>query len=150
MYLRIAGRMVYLCRAVDAEGEVIDADPVKWKQPAGAQTHAQAFEEIWLRSRTNDDRQTPVLRERLENSASKDGVEPIVGRTIEPRIPASDPLKRAQDERFKSSGSVQRFLSTYGAVHNVFNVQRHLSSRQMHQQLRGEAMNAWRAAAAAA
>jgi putative transposase len=34
VYLKIAGRMVYLWRAVDAEG--------------GAETHAQAFEEVWL------------------------------------------------------------------------------------------------------
>jgi len=33
-------------------------------------------------------------------------------------------------QRFKSPGSAQCFLSTHAAVHNTFNVQRHLISRQ--------------------
>jgi putative transposase len=32
-------------------------------------------------------------------------------------------------QRFKSARSAQRFLSLHGAVHNTFNVQRHLISR---------------------
>jgi putative transposase len=32
-------------------------------------------------------------------------------------------------QRFKSSGSAQRFLSFHAAVQNTFNVQRHLTSR---------------------
>ena len=33
-------------------------------------------------------------------------------------------------QRFKSSGSAQRFLSVHAAVHNTFNTQRHLTSRK--------------------
>jgi putative transposase len=43
VYLKIDGRMVYLWRAVDAEGEVLD---VLEKQAGGAQIDAQAFEKI--------------------------------------------------------------------------------------------------------
>ena len=49
VYLKIDGRMVYLWRAVDAEGEVLDVLVQSEKEQAGgAETHAQAFEEIWL------------------------------------------------------------------------------------------------------
>jgi putative transposase len=39
-------------------------------------------------------------------------------------------------QRFKGSGSAQRFLSTHAAVYNAFNVQRHLKSRETHRTLR--------------
>ena len=42
-------------------------------------------------------------------------------------------------QRFKSSGSAQRFLSVHAAVHNTFNVQRHLTSRRTLRVLRDEA-----------
>jgi hypothetical protein len=52
-------------------------------------------------------------------------------------------------QRFKSSGSAQRFLSVHAALQNTFNVQRHLTSRRMLRVLREEAFRTWRAATAA-
>jgi hypothetical protein len=52
-------------------------------------------------------------------------------------------------QRFKSPGSAQKFLSTRAAVHNTFNVQRHLTSAQTHRALRNAAMTTWRNAVAA-
>jgi transposase-like protein len=52
-------------------------------------------------------------------------------------------------QRFKSSGSAQRFLSIHAAVFNTFNVQRHLTSRRTLRALRDEAFRTWRAATAA-
>ena len=46
-------------------------------------------------------------------------------------------------------GSAQRFLSIHAAVHNTFNVQRHLTSRRTLRVLRDEAFRTWRAATAA-
>jgi putative transposase len=46
VYLKIDGRLVYLWRAVDAEGEVLGPD--QEEQAGGAQIDAQAAEEIWL------------------------------------------------------------------------------------------------------
>jgi len=42
------------------------------------------------------------------------------------------PVRRRERkmQRFKSSGSAQRPLSVHAAVHNTFNVQRHLISRR--------------------
>jgi transposase-like protein len=61
------------------------------------------------------------------------------------------PVRRRERkmQRFKSPGSAQRFLSTRAAVHNTFNVQRHLTSRATLRALRGEALQTWRAATAA-
>jgi transposase-like protein len=49
-------------------------------------------------------------------------------------------------QRFKSPRSAQRFLSVHAAVHNTFNVQRHLTSRHTLRVLRDEAFRTWRAA----
>ena len=52
-------------------------------------------------------------------------------------------------QRFKSPGSTQRFLSVHAAVHNTFDVKRHLTSRRTLRVLRDEALRTWRAATAA-
>jgi transposase-like protein len=51
---------------------------------------------------------------------------------------------------FKSPGSAQRFLSMHAAVHNTFNLQRHLVSRRTLRLFRAEAAQAWQNATAAA
>jgi putative transposase len=52
-------------------------------------------------------------------------------------------------QRFKSARSAQRFLSMHAAVHNTFNLQRHLVSRSTLRTFRAEAANEWRNAVAA-
>jgi transposase-like protein len=51
---------------------------------------------------------------------------------------------------FKSWGSAQRFLSTHAAVHNTFNVQRHLASTRTHRTFGAAAMDTWLTTVAAA
>jgi transposase-like protein len=51
------------------------------------------------------------------------------------------PVRRRERkmQRFKSARSAQRFLSIYAAVHNTFNLQRHLISRSTLRTFRAEA-----------
>ena len=51
-------------------------------------------------------------------------------------------------QRFRSSGTAQRFVSMHAAAHNIFNVQRHLIPRRTLRTFR--AMADWNAAAAVA
>jgi hypothetical protein len=53
-------------------------------------------------------------------------------------------------QRFKPPGSAQRFLSIHAAVYNVFNIQRHLTSRRTLRVFRNQAMLTWRQATVAA
>src|SRR5437660_12919653 len=53
-------------------------------------------------------------------------------------------------QRFKSAGSAHRFLSIHAAVHNTFNLQRHLISRSTLRIFRAEATANWQEALAAA
>jgi putative transposase len=61
------------------------------------------------------------------------------------------PVRRRERkmQRFKSPGSAQRFPSLHSAVHNSFNLQRHLVSRRTLRQFRAEAAHAWRSATVA-
>ena len=61
------------------------------------------------------------------------------------------PVRRRERkmQRFKSPRSAQRFLSMYAAVHNTFNLQRHLVSRSTLWIFRSEAASEWRNAVAA-
>ena len=47
-------------------------------------------------------------------------------------------------QRFKSPASAQRFLSMHAAVHNLFNLERHLISRSTLRIFRSEAAAQWR------
>jgi transposase-like protein len=60
VFLKIAGRMVYLWRAVDAEGEVLDV-LVQEEQACRAETHAQAFEEVRVCPRQAGHRRFEIL-----------------------------------------------------------------------------------------
>jgi transposase-like protein len=62
------------------------------------------------------------------------------------------PVRRREHkmQRFKSARSAQRFLSMQAAVHNTFNLQRHLVSRATLRIFRAEAADQWRNAVAAA
>src|SRR5260370_6174779 len=62
------------------------------------------------------------------------------------------PVRRRERKMqgFKSPASAQRFLAMHAAVHNTFNVQRHLISRPTLRRFRAEAHHAWNGATAAA
>ena len=61
------------------------------------------------------------------------------------------PVRRRERkmQRFRSAGSAQRFLSTHAAVHNNFNLQRHLISRSTLRIFRAEASAQWQSAVTA-
>ena len=151
-YLKIDGRMVYLWRAVDSEGEVLD---------------------VLVQSKRNKHAARKLMRKLLKKygfvpsrmitdhlrsyaAAARDlGIERRHerGRWRNNRAENShQPTRRRERkmQRFKSAGSAQKFLSTHAAVYNIFYVQRHLTSARTHQAFRAAAMNTWREALAAA
>lgn len=151
MVCSIGGRRMYLWRAVDDEGEVLDLvvqtrrdteaalkllRRLLRNQPVapevivtdGLGSYAAALDELGLRGLHRPGR----LREnnRAENSHL--------------------PIRRRerQQQLFKSRASAQRFLTTHAAVYNTFYTQRHLLSRATLRRFRDEAHSAWEMAAA--
>ena len=150
MSVTIAGRQFWLWRAVDDEGEVLDLLVQRRRDKAAGvkllrkllkkqgfapdvlvtdklRSYGAAKTEIGLSARHD---QGLRANNRAENS--------------------HQPTRRRERkmQRFKSPGSAQPFLSVH-PVHNMFNVQRHLTSRSTFRVLRDEAFRTWRAATAA-
>lgn len=58
--------------------------------------------------------------------------------------------REREQQKFKSQGSAQQFLSAHGPIHNTFNVQPHLIRRSTLRRFRAKAHEAWAAATQAA
>ncbi len=132
VFVTINGKCMYLWRAVDSEGEVLD---------------------ILVQSRRNKKAALKLMRKLLK----KQGFVPDAfvtdklpsygaalkdlglsrrhdfggrknNRAENSHLPVRQRERRMQ--RFKSTKSAQRFLSTHATVYNTFNAQRHLISRK--------------------
>ena len=151
MVVRIAGKRMYLWRAVDHEGEVLDMLVQRRRDSRAAlrlmrkllkrqgfapkllvtdklRSYASAFRQLKL---TCPHEQGLRKNNRAENSHQ-------VVRRRERKL-----------QRFKSARSAQCFLSMHAAVHNTFNFQRHLVSRSTLRIFRAEAAAQWSDAVAA-
>ena len=152
VYLKIDGRMVYLWRAVDAEGEVLEVlVQAKRDKHAALKLMRKLLKKYGF---VPDLLITDDLRS--YRAASRDlGIAKRHqrGRWRNNRAENSHQPTRRRERKmqgFKSRGSAQRFLSTHAAVYNTFYVQRHLTWARTHRAFRAAAMNTWRMAVAAA
>jgi putative transposase len=152
VYLKIDGRLVYLWRAVDAEGEVLDVlVQAKRNKHAALKLMRKLLKKYGFvpEKLITDDLRSYSAAARdlgIENRHER-------GRWRNNRAENSHQPTRRREHKmqgFKRPGSAQRFLSTHAAVYNTFYVQRHLTSAATHRGFRATAMNTWRAAVAVA
>jgi len=148
MVVRIGGQLMYLWRAVDDEGEVLEVLVQRRRDQAAAlklmrkllkkhgfapaqvttdklRSYGAAFKKIGLTARHEQG-------QRQNNRAEV----------------SHQPVRRRERkmQRFKSPGSAQRFVSMHAAAYNTFNLQRHLVSRRTLRTFRAQAMTDWQAA----
>jgi putative transposase len=152
MVVSIQGRRMYLWRAVDSEGEVLDL-LVQAKRDTKAALRLMR-KLLKKQGCAPDELVTDKLgsygaaRRELGLSARHEQ-----GLRKNNRAENSHQAVRRRErkqQRFKSAGSAQRLLSAHAAVHNTFTLQRHLVSRRTLRIFRSEAMQAWQHATAAA
>jgi transposase-like protein len=151
VFVSIAGRQMYLWRAVDDEGEILDI-LVQARRDKGA---ALRLMHKLLKNHGLVPTSIVTDRYRAYDAAFRDlGLSSIHlrGKRLNNRAESSHvPIRRRERKMqgFRSAGSAQRFLSSYSASYNTFNVCRHLITASTHRILRSKAFAAWNTAVAA-
>ena len=137
--------MMYLWRAVDDEGEVLEilVQSRRNKKAALKLVRKPLKKQGFLPSTMVTDKLSSygaALRD-LGLSRSHDSG----GRKNNRAENSHQPVRRRERkmQRFKSAGSAQRFLSVHSSIYNLFNCQRHLISRNTLRQFRDTASTKW-------
>ncbi len=152
MVVSIQGKRMYLWRAVDSEGEVLDLLVQSKRDTRAALKLMRKL--LKKQGSAPDELVTDKLgsygaaqRELGLSARHQQGL-----RKNNRAENSHQPVRRRErkQQRFKSAGSAQRFLSMHAPVHNTYNLQRHLVSRCTLRTFRTEAAHAWRIATATA
>ena len=152
MMVSIAGRQMYMWRAVDSEGEVLEILVQSQRDKAAA---LRLLRKLLRRQGFVP---TVIVTDKLRSYGAAlreigfSGLHEQGLRANNRAENSHQPLRRRERKMqgFKSIKSAQRFVSVHAAVYNTFNVQRHLIRRPTHRQFRTAAHNSWSDATAAA
>ena len=144
MYVRMNGEMVYLWRAVDHEGEILEsfvtqkryksADLVFMKKALKRHGIPKTIVTDGLRS------YHAAIRD-LGNADRRE-----MGRWMNNRVEHSHlPFRRRERAmlRFRQMKTLQKFASVHASLHNHFNSERHLVDRQTYKSRRSATLAEW-------
>ena len=148
--MKVNGKLCYLWRAVDHEGEVLEAVVTdEAGQGCGVEASQADHEEIRLIRAASSPTGCGAYSAAMKEIGAADRHE--VGRRLNNRAENShQPFRRRERamQRFRSMKTLQKFSSVHAQVHNQFNQERHLVTRQDYKQRRSAALAEWRALAA--
>jgi transposase-like protein len=149
MYVRIGGQKIWLLRAVDDEGEVLDVRVQKRRNKHSTLKLLRKLlnsQGVHPETITTDKLASygAAVRELGLKSVHRPGGMRENNRAENSHLVIRR-LERKQ-QKFKSQGSAQRFLATHASIYNTFNLQPHLIRRPTLRQFRTEAHRAWDAA----
>ena len=144
MYVKVNGEMVYLWRAVDHEGEILESFVTRKRDKAAAlvfmkkalKRHGQPEAIV-----TDGLRSYPAAMRELGNLDRQE-----MGRWQNNRVENSHlPLRRRERAmlRFRQMKSLQKFASVHASLHNHFNSERHLVDRHTFRERRSAALAEW-------
>lgn len=149
VFVRIDGELHYLWRAVDNEGEVLEAFVTKWRDRRAAMRFLKK-----TMKRYGSPKIIVTDKLRSYGAAMKvigNEVRQETGRWLNNRAENShQPFRRRERAmtKFRSTKSLQKFVSIHSSVHNHLNQERHLQSRQNFKLKREAGLAEWRQLAA--
>ena len=152
VFIRMRGKLHYLWRAVDQHGTVLDI-LVQSRRNAKA---ARRFFQKLLKGLQYVPR--VIVTDKLRSYAAAKrkimpGVEHRQSRYLNNRAEVSHQPTRGRErqmQRFKSAHHAQRFLSSHGQIHNLFQLRRHHLTAPEHRAARDRAFQTWREVTGAA
>ena len=146
MYVKLNGQMVYLWRAVDHEGEVLESYVTKTRDKQAALTFIKKALKPHGSPETivTDGLKSYGAAMRAIGNANKQEI----GRWANNRVENSHlPFRRLERAilRFRQMKTLQKFSSVHASVHNLFNQERHHVDRDTYRERRSAALAEWRA-----
>lgn len=150
VFVKIHGELHYLWRAVDQDGEIVDVF-VQKKRDGKA---ARRFFARLLAAHGGKPRTIVTDKLRSYNVAHRELIPGSIHDTSKyanNRAELSHQSTRVRERgmrRFKSHHQAQRFLMVHAAVHNLFNLSRHLTSAKNYREMRAHAFATWASATA--
>ena len=145
VYLKINGKLHYLWRAVDQDGQVLDI----LLQTRRNKHAAKRFFKKWLKGLRYVPRVVVTDQWRSYGAALKEimpSVEHRQHKGLNNRAELSHQPTRQQERqmrRFKSAGHAQRFLSAHAPINNLFRFRRHLLTAADARAVRAQAFTTW-------
>ena len=144
MHVKLNGEMVYLWRAVDHEGEILESYVTKKRDKSAALAFMKRALKRHGRAETivtDGLRSNPAAIRDLGNLDRRE-----MGRWLNNRAENSHlPFRRRERAmlRFRQMKSLQKFASVHANIHNHFNQERHLVDRQTYKERRSAALAEW-------
>jgi putative transposase len=149
VFVRINGETHYLWRAVDHEGEVLEVFATKRRDRKAALKFLKRMMKRYGRPGlivTDRLRSYGAAMKVIGNDANQE-----CGRWLNNRAENShQPFRRRERAmaQFRDIKTLQKFAAAHASIHNHFNLDRHLNSRDIFKQNRAAALTEWRQLAA--
>ena len=150
VFVKINGKRHYLWRAVDEEGEVLEAIVTKRRNKRAALKFLKKLMKRHGPADTVVTDRFASYRAALRDLGASDKQE--TGRWLNNRVENSHlPLRRRERamQRFRRMRSLQKFATVHSSVYNHFNQERSLTRRDHFKETRAAALTEWRQLGAA-
>src|ERR1700733_4890012 len=146
VFVKVNGKLHYLWRAVDHEGEVLEAVVTARRDKGAALNLIKRLLKKYGAPRsivTDGLRAYSAAMDQIGVAADR---HEVGGRLNNRAENSHQPFRRRERAmlRFRSMKTLQKFSSVHAQVHNHFNLERHLVTREVYKQRSSAALREWR------